>query len=133
MKCDLSEVPRDRKSPERDIVGVARPLDMGSIARIHRAPAGPGPAGRTADLLAFAAAPTFAVMAALAGIPGGGPADPLCAAAHGASAPGGMMPMYLLMSAFHLAPWLRLLARRGGARRSPSGAPQPGGTITRPR
>lgn len=28
----------------------------------------------------------------------------------------GMIPMYLLMSAFHSTPWLRLLAsRRGGA------------------
>jgi hypothetical protein len=27
-----------------------------------------------------------------------------------------MVPMYLLMSAFHLAPWLRLIANwRGGA------------------
>jgi hypothetical protein len=24
----------------------------------------------------------------------------------------GMVPMYLLMSAFHLAPWLKLMARR---------------------
>jgi hypothetical protein len=28
----------------------------------------------------------------------------------------GMVPMYLLMSAFHLAPWLKLIfARRAGA------------------
>jgi hypothetical protein len=26
-----------------------------------------------------------------------------------------MAPMYLLMSAFHSAPWLKLIARRGGA------------------
>jgi hypothetical protein len=30
-----------------------------------------------------------------------------------------MVPMYLLMSAFHLPPWLRLISsRRSGARRS---------------
>jgi hypothetical protein len=30
----------------------------------------------------------------------------------GASPLGGMVPMYLLMSAFHLAPWLKLISRR---------------------
>jgi hypothetical protein len=30
-----------------------------------------------------------------------------------------MVPMYLLMSAFHLAPWLKLVAsQRNGARRA---------------
>jgi hypothetical protein len=28
-----------------------------------------------------------------------------------------MVPMYLLMSAFHLAPWLKLIANRGGRAR----------------
>ncbi|HVY98533.1 MAG TPA: hypothetical protein VHA35_03470 [Dongiaceae bacterium] len=59
-----------------------------------------------ADKLAFAAAPTFAVMALLTGIQGPGPADMLCAAGP-MPALGGMVPMYLLMSAFHLGPWLR--------------------------
>ena len=69
-----------------------------------------------ADWLCLAAAPTFAVMALLTGVPSGGPPDMLCSAAH---APlGGMVPMYLLMSAFHSAPWLKLiLSRRNGARR----------------
>ena len=41
----------------------------------------------------------------------------LCSAAHGMPL-GGMVPMYLLMSAFHLAPWLRLIANwRSGAHR----------------
>ena len=31
----------------------------------------------------------------------------------GAPVLGGMTPMYLLMAGFHLAPWLRLVARRG--------------------
>src|SRR5262249_31449696 len=62
-----------------------------------------------ASVLSLAAAPTFAVMALLTGLSGGG-ADMLCSAMH-ASPLGGMMPMYLLMSAFHLAPWLRLIGR----------------------
>jgi hypothetical protein len=36
----------------------------------------------------------------------------LCAAGQAMSSLNGMAAMYLLMSAFHLAPWLRLLARR---------------------
>jgi len=60
--------------------------------------------------LSLAAAPTFAGMALLTSIPGGGAADIFCSAAH-ASPLGGMVPMYLLMSAFHSAPWLRLIAR----------------------
>jgi hypothetical protein len=65
-----------------------------------------------AGSLSLAAAPTFAMMALLTGIHGGGMSDMLCSAAHDASRLTGMVPMYLLMSAFHLAPWLRLLSRR---------------------
>jgi hypothetical protein len=61
-----------------------------------------------ADWLSLAAAPTFAIMALLAGV-GGGPPDMLCSAAQGASPLTGMVPMYLLMSAFHSAPWLKLI------------------------
>jgi hypothetical protein len=119
MKPYLFEVPRDEKSPDRDIVDVARPRGMRLIARIRRAPAGHRPAGGAADWLGLAAAPTFAIMALLAAGVGGGAPDMLCAASHGASPLGGMVPMYLLMSAFHLAPWLRLICRRrGGARPS---------------
>jgi hypothetical protein len=50
-------------------------------------------------------------MAVLTGLAGGGAQDMLCSAMH-ASPLGGMMPMYLLMSAFHLAPWLRLIGHR---------------------
>jgi hypothetical protein len=71
-----------------------------------------------ADWICLAAAPTFAVMALLAGISGGGPQDLLCSAAHTASPLGGMAWMYGLMSAFHSAPWLKLIAgRRSTARR----------------
>jgi hypothetical protein len=63
-----------------------------------------------ADWLYLAAAPTFAVMALLTAFGGGSP-DALCSIA-GASPLGGMVPMYVLMSAFHLAPWLKLISRR---------------------
>jgi hypothetical protein len=70
-----------------------------------------------ADWLCLAAAPTFATMALLTGVLGGSPPNMLCSAAH-ASPLSGMVPMYLLMSGFHLAPWLKLiLSRRNGARR----------------
>ena len=71
-----------------------------------------------AGWLSLAAAPTFAIMALLTGL-GGGPPDMLCSAAHEASPLSGMVPMYLLMSAFHSAPWLKLISRRrSGARRA---------------
>ena len=65
-----------------------------------------------ADRLCLAAAPTFAIMALLTGVLGGGPTDMLCSAAQNASPLSGMVPMYLLMSAFHLAPWLKLISSR---------------------
>lgn len=67
-------------------------------------------ARRVAGFLHLAAAPTFAVMALATGMLGGG-ADVLCSAA-AASPFGGMVPMYLLMSTFHAAPWLKLVAGR---------------------
>jgi len=69
-----------------------------------------------ADGLCLAAAPTFAVMALLTGVVGGGTPDFLCSAAHDTSPLGGMVPMYLLMSVFHSVPWLKLISsRRNGA------------------
>ena len=69
-----------------------------------------------ADWLCLAAAPTFAVMALLTAVFGGGAPDVLCSAG-GASPLGGMVPMYVLMSAFHSAPWLKLIfSRPSGAR-----------------
>ena len=59
-----------------------------------------------ARVLSLAAAPTFAVMALIAAT---GPADMLCGTMQGPFSLAGMVPMYALMSAFHLAPWLRLL------------------------
>ena len=72
-----------------------------------------------ADWLSLAAAPTFVLMAALTGVFGGGPHETLCSAAKDASPLSGMVPMYMLMSAFHSAPWLKLISRRrSGTHRS---------------
>jgi hypothetical protein len=69
-----------------------------------------------ADWLCLAAAPTFAIMAVLTAAVGVGAPDLLCSAAH-ATPLGGMAQMYVLMSAFHAAPWLKLVSnRRRGAR-----------------
>ncbi len=64
-----------------------------------------------ADWLSLAAAPAFAAMALATAVLGGG-AEPLCLAAHAGSPLGGMAPMYALMSASHVAPWLRLISTR---------------------
>ena len=72
-----------------------------------------------ADWLSLAAAPTFAIMALLTAVFGGNQLDMLCSAAHGASPLSGMDTMYLLMSAFHSVPWLKLISsRRRGTNRS---------------
>jgi hypothetical protein len=80
-----------------------------------RSESGSVAARNAADWLCLAAAPTFAIMALLTGV--GGPVDMLCSAAQQASPLSGMVPMYLLMSAFHSAPWLKLISRRGGGER----------------
>ncbi|PWJ94833.1 hypothetical protein C8D77_1011519 [Mesorhizobium loti] len=63
-----------------------------------------------ADWLCLAAAPTFALMALLTCV-FSGDAAMLCMGEN-ASPFTGMPAMYLLMSAFHLAPWLRVISRR---------------------
>jgi hypothetical protein len=69
-----------------------------------------------ADWLRLAAAPAFAIMALLTGL--GGQTNMLCSPAD-ASLLSGMVPMYLLMSAFHSTPWLKLASsRQSGVRRS---------------
>jgi hypothetical protein len=82
-------------------------------------------AGATAALgitkwLCLAATPTFAFMALLTSVLGGGQMELLCAAGHG-SPLNGMVSMYLLMSAFHSAPWLKLIASQRSTHRSRSG------------
>ena len=69
------------------------------------------------DRLGLAAAPAFAIMALLTGVLEGRQPDILCAGMQHPAPLGGMVPMYLLMSAFHFAPWLKLISRlRNGAR-----------------
>ena len=79
----------------------------------HKAEGGAAALG-IAGCLSLAAAPTFAIMALLTL---GAPSDMICSAGQGFPL-AGMVPMYVLMSAFHLAPWLKLVSgRRGGAGR----------------
>jgi hypothetical protein len=82
-------------------------------------PEGAAASLRAANFLCLAATPSFAIMATLTDVFGGGPMDALCATAHDASPLNGMVLMYALMSTFHSAPWLRLASRvHGGAHRS---------------
>ena len=69
-----------------------------------------------ADWLCLAATPTFAIMALLTGT--GDTPDILCSATQAVSPLSGMAPMYLLMSAFHSSPWLKLISdwRNGACR-----------------
>ncbi|HYJ36176.1 MAG TPA: hypothetical protein VEV64_08470 [Rhizomicrobium sp.] len=60
--------------------------------------------------LSLAAAPTFAGMALLTAFSDGSP-QMLCSAMSG-SPFSGMVPMYLLMSLFHSAPWLKRIASK---------------------
>jgi hypothetical protein len=65
-----------------------------------------------AELLGFAAAPTFAVMALVTVAVGA----PYVLCSLDASPLSGMVPMYLLMTAFHSAPWLNLISGLRGER-----------------
>ena len=71
---------------------------------------GGGAALVAADRLRLAAAPTFAIMALLTIVLGSAQPDILCSVAEHTSPLTGMTPMYLLMSAFHLPPWLKLIS-----------------------
>ena len=99
-----------------------------------QAPASPEERGATAprlpDWLSLAAAPSFAVMALVSAV-SQGRADLLCSATSDLSPLGGMVPMYVLMSAFHLAPWLRLASARpsASARHATSFDPTAGGGV----
>ena len=70
------------------------------------------PVGRVrtaAGWLGLAAAPTYALMAGIAAH--GSPRFAICSMASGMLPIDGMASMYLLMSVFHLAPWLKLAFR----------------------
>jgi hypothetical protein len=60
-----------------------------------------------ADWLGLAAAPAFAMMALMTVRLGD--MDPLCSVTAKGSLLSGMVPMYLMMSAVHVSPWLRLI------------------------
>jgi hypothetical protein len=75
-----------------------------------------------AKWLRLAATPTFAVMALLTGILDGGPMHMLCSSEPAGSALSGMVPMYLMMSAFHLPPWLKLISGSREQADAPGGA-----------
>jgi hypothetical protein len=64
-----------------------------------------------ADWLGLAAAPAFATMALITVGVGGG-MEPLCSATPQGSLLSGMVPMYLMMGAVHVSPWLRLISGR---------------------
>jgi hypothetical protein len=63
-----------------------------------------------ACLLSLAATPTFAIMALLTAVHGGSVPQMLCSTAQEGSPLTGMLVMYVLMSAFHLGPWLKLIS-----------------------
>jgi hypothetical protein len=81
------------------------------IGAAIRSEIGDATALRATDWLCLGAAPTFAIMALLTDV-FGGQTDILCSAAAHASPLTGMIPMYLLMSAFHSSPWLKLMSSR---------------------
>lgn len=82
-------------------------LVSGCAGSAHAAPG-------VANWLGPAAAPTFAIMALWSAFFSSQP-DTLCMAMQGSS-PMSDMTLYLLMSVFHAAPWLRLIftSRRTG-------------------
>lgn len=80
------------------------PMATGNTNAPVRRPHGP------AGWLALAAAPPFAVMAWVSA----GNDMALCSGS-GALPIGGMTSMYLLMSLFHLPPWLKLASSHGAS------------------
>jgi hypothetical protein len=85
--------------PAEPIGGASRGADGAAVRRL------------AADWLSLAASPTFAMMALVTAVLGGG-TDPRCSATQHGPIMSGMIPMYLMMAAFHSAPWLRLFASR---------------------
>jgi hypothetical protein len=67
-----------------------------------------------ADWVCLAATPVFALMAVLTALGAPDAMHMHDGMGHGSSALGGMAPMYLLMSLFHAAPWLRRFSGRRG-------------------
>lgn len=67
-----------------------------------------------ASRLRFAATPTFALMAWISAV--GSPGMTMCSAASAFVPIDDMALMYLLMSLFHVSPWLQLLSARSQRR-----------------
>jgi hypothetical protein len=70
--------------------------------------------GSARPWLALAASPTFALMGLIAA--NDAPRHMLCSSGSGLLPIDGMTAMYLLMSLFHLPPWLKLASGRPRAR-----------------
>jgi hypothetical protein len=70
---------------------------------------------RIATWLGLAAAPSFAAMAIITTLLGSDRMGVICGLEPAFL--GGMVPMYLLMSVFHSAPWLKLIGERWGHER----------------
>ncbi len=87
---------------------------MTTFSAANQASAPAGQARGVAGWLALAAAPSFAVMAAIGG--GGAHAAGLCSTGSPLLPIDGMTAMYGLMSLFHLSPWLALASGRPWAR-----------------
>ncbi len=64
----------------------------------------------TATWLSYVAAPAFATMAVLGGVLDDESAS-ICSSNHGGVPLMGMVSMYVLMSIFHLGPWLKVVAK----------------------
>ncbi|WP_315799560.1 hypothetical protein [Bradyrhizobium sp. SZCCHNR1002] len=71
-----------------------------------------------ADALRLAAAPTFALMSVLNAMARDGRSDVFCSAMPAGAPLGDMTVMYLLMSVFHLTPWVRRMRRGATEARS---------------
>jgi hypothetical protein len=99
------------RSQEENTVGEAYAFKSG-CNRIRRANRYVFMLG-VSDWIALAAAPTFAILAGLTLVLEAGSPDVLCSATQHASPLNSMVLMYVLMSVFHSAPWLRLLSGRG--------------------
>lgn len=84
---------------------------MTRIAAAGKASARPGHSLYAESWLGLAAAPTFALMAWISGT--GPEAMAICSSVPGLLPVNDMALMYLLMSLFHLAPWLRLCSAKG--------------------
>lgn len=87
---------------------------MTTSASVNKASANATQAHGATGWLALAASPTFALMAWVAA--NDTPSRAFCSSGWSILPIDGMTAMYLLMSLFHLSPWLKLAAGRPWAR-----------------